>query len=524
MLKPYIFLYGPSGSGKTRIGRILARNLNLSFIDLDERIESGSLLSIPEIFSEELESGFRVRETEALRDSLAGGAKVLALGGGALTTTENREIVEETGQVIVLRAPYETLISRINQDETERPLLTGDSAKKLRNLLDQRKSHYLSFPTQVDTHEKDPDEVAWEIQVISGRFYLRGMESEKTPGYDVRIQGNQLDLLGNIMKDQRLLGPIAVVSDEVVGQIYLSRVLTSLEKAGYAAESISIPAGENYKTLKTVSNLWDMFISSNIERSSTIVALGGGVIGDLSGFAAATFNRGVPWVVVPTSLLAMVDASIGGKTGADLPEGKNLIGSFYPPRLVLTDPDVLNTLPEVEFNNGLAEVVKHGFIGDSKLISSCNEEIYGNPRVNLSEIVRRAMAVKIKFIEEDPYERGSRAALNFGHTVGHGIELASSFQIRHGEAVAIGMVTETILAERIGLADKGLADEIANTLRIQKLPVSIPAGIDSESAVNAIRMDKKKSGGKIRFALPADIGDIRIGVEVKEWERIIWES
>jgi len=260
------------------------------------------------------------------------------------------------------------------------------------------------------------------------------------------------------------------------------------------------------------------------------MALGGGVVGDLAGFAAGTFLRGVPWVGVPTSLLAMVDASLGGKTGADLPQGKNLIGAFYPPRLVLADPEVLETLPEAEFVSGMAEVVKHGVIDDPELFETCldfrslcealrarEERDFGS----LEEIIRRAMAVKIHIIEEDPYEKGIRASLNFGHTVGHGVELVSEFKVRHGEAVAIGMVGETRMAEQIGLAQAGLSDDIASVLNNLGLPTEIPPDLDRDAIIAAVQRDKKKADGVVRFALPAAIGKVRVGVEVNDWEAVI---
>ncbi len=192
----------------------------------------------------------------------------------------------------------------------------------------------------------------------------------------------------------------------------------------------------------------------------------------MAGFAAATYMRGIHWVGVPTTLLSMVDASLGGKTGFDLPQGKNLIGSFYPPKLVLADPQVLKTLPEAELISGLAEVVKHGIISDPELFDLCSRGLDW-VKANLEEIVKRAMAVKIKIIEEDPYEKGFRAALNLGHTVGHAVELVSKFELRHGEAVSIGMVAEAKYAERKGLAKTGLAHVIADVLSDLGLPTSI---------------------------------------------------
>jgi 3-dehydroquinate synthetase len=215
----------------------------------------------------------------------------------------------------------------------------------------------------------------------------------------------------------------------------------------------------------------------------------------------------------------MVDASLGGKTGFDLPEGKNLIGAFHPPRLVLADADLLTTLPNAEFISGLAEVVKHGIISDPELFTLCSRGL-DEIKSNLEEMVRRAMAVKIKIIEEDPYEKGIRAALNLGHTVGHAVELVSKFELRHGEAVAIGMVVEARYAEKIGLSNKGLSKEIENVLCDLGLPVDIPKELQREEIIQAMRRDKKKNVNAIRFALPVEIGKVEL-VDVSDLEEVL---
>jgi 3-dehydroquinate synthase len=522
-----IFLYGPSGSGKSTVGKLLAENLDLPFVDLDIEIEAQRGMLISEIFAAEGESGFRAREQQALRGVLTPGEKVISLGGGALTINRNRELAEAHGRVIMLKAPAATLLARLQDDSIERPLLTGDAADRLRTMLKTRSSHYESFPVQINTEGKSPTEIAWEIQAALGMIRVKGMESRKHPAYDVRVQPGGIDHLGEMLRVRGLRGPVAVVTDEHVGAAYLARVLASLKNSGFLAHGVTIPAGEQHKTLETVSRLWEAFSSAKIERSSTVVALGGGVVGDLAGYAASAWLRGVPWAAVPTSLLAMVDASMGGKTGFDLPQGKNLVGAFYPPRLVLADPDVLETLPAVERINGMAEVIKHGVIADPGLFELCGEPF---PHLNPTPsgrgargegLVSRAMAVKVKIIEEDPYEQGMRAALNFGHTVGHGVELASGFQLRHGEAVAIGMVTEARMAEQIGLGKVGLADEIAAVCRAVGLPTEIPVDLKRDEITAAMKRDKKKDKGVVKFALPAAIGDVRVGIEIDGWQSVI---
>lgn len=519
MNKQSVFLYGPSGAGKSAVGKILAEKLQLPFIDLDEEIESQSGITIPEIFADEGEKSFREKETRALRNAVSSDEKVIALGGGALINPMNRHYVESSGKVILLHTRKEILLERLGTDKAQRPLLAGEPEGKLSRLLAQRQGHYDSFPLQIDTSDKSPKEVSWEIQVQLGMFHLHSMATHQNPGYDVRVQAGLLDQLGEMLKQRSLRGPIAVVTDEHVGELYLAQVTKAISNSGFETHGITIPAGEAYKTLETVSKLWDAFLCAKIERGSTVVALGGGVVGDLAGFAAGTFLRGVPWVAVPTTLLAMVDASLGGKTGADLPQAKNLIGAFNPPRLVLADPEILETLPKLEIACGMAEVVKHGVIADPRLLDL---EALGNLQ-NLEKTIRRAMAVKIRIIEQDPYEKGIRATLNYGHTVGHGVELVSGFNIHHGEAVAIGMVIETQFAEQIGIAKAGLSDEVIKVLQKYGLPTMIPTGLDRVAIIEAMQRDKKKADGIVRFALPAKIGDVRVGIEVEDWEALITE-
>lgn len=513
----HIFLYGPPGSGKSTVGKILARNLDLPFLDLDSVIEQETGRSIPQIMAEDGEPAFRDRETAALEQAASGAPAVIALGGGALLRERNRACAEANGEVVFLEATLETLRTRLRADKNQRPLLAGDLEAKLGGLLERRAEHYASFPLRVANNLQDnPEEVAKRIQQQLGRFRVHGMGA----GYDVWIRPHGLRRLVAWLGALGLGGPLALVSDSNVAPLYADSIRTDLREAGYDISLLTIPAGEEHKTLETVSRLWDGFLRAGLDRRSTVIALGGGVVSDLAGFAAATFLRGVAWICLPTSLLAMVDASLGGKTGFDLPQGKNLIGAFHPPRLVLADATTLHTLPEVELRGGLAEVVKHGVIGDPDLFRLC-EDGDEAVRANLAEVVWRAMAVKIRVIEADPYERGERAALNLGHTVGHALEAASGYRLRHGEAVAIGMVVEARLAERLGLAQSGLAERLANVLRGLGLPTEIPSGLSPQAIRNAMQYDKKKAAGVVRFALPVAIGKVQIGVAVEDWRAVL---
>ena len=511
-----ILLYGPPGSGKSSVGRLLAEALELPFWDLDHEIELRSKAKIPEIFSRHGEVGFRKRERDVLKSFLVRQYGVISLGGGTLLDPGNRAAAEESGVILCLSASAEDLITRLQTADEERPLLNENLESKLSELIAKRADHYASFPNQLETSGRNSREIAWGAQKALGAFRIRGMGE----AYDVRVIEGGIQFAGSLIKSRGLRGPVGLVSDSNVGPLYAKSVMDSLQVAGYQVTKITIPAGEEHKTTATVHKIWAQLLAGKIERGSTIVALGGGVLGDLTGFASATFLRGVRWVAMPTSLLAMVDASLGGKTGADLPEGKNLIGAFHSPRLVLADPLTLKTLPEVEFRSGLAEVVKHGVISDPELFRFCDRG-WEHIQDNLGQLVRRGMAVKIQVIQSDPYEQGLRKNLNLGHTIGHAVETVSNFKVRHGEAVAIGMVLAAKLSVLAGLTDESLVRHIEKTLTKLELPTSIPTGLDREKIIEATRFDKKRAGGKVQFTLPVRIGEVKYGVEVKDWESIV---
>ena len=493
----HIFLYGPPGTGKSTIGKLLAKNLKLPFIDLDRVIETNAGMSIPQIMEQHGESTFRDLETTVLTSLAAEKESIVALGGGALLRDENRTFTESNGKILLLMAELPTLMERLQRESNKRPLLAGDLRSKLTSLLESRKEHYNSFPQKIYVDNKPTEQNAYLAQVILGRHHLSAMGE-----YDA--------IVGHASSMTKLQNPI-IVTDENVANYHLEKF--------EEIKSIIIPAGEEHKNLETVSRLWKAFLENGLDRKSTVIALGGGVIGDMVGFAASTYMRGIDWIAIPTTLLAMVDASLGGKTGFDLPEGKNLIGSFHPPKLVITDPSFLLTLPERELRSGMAEVVKHGIISDPELFAMCNRGMDW-VKANLEDVVKRAMAVKIQVIEEDPYEKGIRAKLNLGHTVGHAVELVSKFELRHGEAIAVGMAAEARYAARVGLAGEGLVEAIESTLSNLGLPIHIPDDLPREDIIRAMRVDKKRNAKSIRFALPVEIGKLEL-VDVSDLEEVL---
>ena len=313
-----------------------------------------------------------------------------------------------------------------------------------------------------------------------------------------------------------------VLTEPAVGGLYGSDVTKSLLAAGFQAFTAEVAGGEESKTLASAADLYDRLLDARIDRTGVLVTLGGGVVGDLGGFVAATYMRGIDFVQIPTTLLAQVDASIGGKVGVDLPRGKNLVGAFYQPKRVLIDPDVLATLPRREFSSGLAELIKHGIIADQELFAFIRSETEALRRLDrnvLETAIARSCEIKAGIVARDERESGIRAVLNYGHTVGHAVEAATGFaKYAHGEAVSIGMVTAALISEAKGLAARGTAEEIADGLAAVGLPVALSDDVDTDAIVGAMTYDKKTMFGKLRFVLPRRIGEVEVTDAVTEAE------
>lgn len=340
-------------------------------------------------------------------------------------------------------------------------------------------------------------------------------------GHPVVVGEGLLDRLGELFLEWAPAHRYAVITDSNVSRLYADRVAASFDRAGTEADVFTFPAGEPHKTRETWATLTDELLTTGFGRDSSIVALGGGVVGDLAGFVAATYMRGVPVLQVPTTLVAMVDSAIGGKTGVDVPAGKNLVGAFHTPAGVVADPQVLSTLPLREFQAGLAEVLKHGAIADESYfveVAGALPELlsvdHGGP-AKLQQIIARSIAMKINIVGADIGEAGARKVLNFGHTVGHAIEAASGFSLLHGEAIAIGMVVEAAAAERQGIAESGTADRIRSALSAAGLPVELPEEITAAVVMEAAATDKKKRGGVLEYSVPRRLGEM--AREGNEW-------
>ena len=332
---------------------------------------------------------------------------------------------------------------------------------------------------------------------------------QRDASYDILIGPGLVQQLDKILPEYCPAAAYAVISDSHVGKVYGEDVVKRLSAIGYRVELLTFPAGEWNKTRDTWASLSDRMLAAHFGRDAAVIALGGGVVNDVAGFVAATYLRGVPLVQVPTSLLAMIDSSIGGKTGVDVPAGKNLLGAFHQPRVVVADPELLASLSSVQLAAGLAEAVKHGVMADAEYFAFLESEyaaIFAKHAPALERLVKRSVEIKAAVVAQDEREKGKRAILNFGHTVGHAIEATSKYEVLHGEAVAMGMVYESRLAEMLGIAPAGTAQRITTVLERLHLPVERPGASQVDDLIAAMRSDKKVRAAEIRVALPRAIG------------------
>lgn len=347
------------------------------------------------------------------------------------------------------------------------------------------------------------------------------LDIETARPYSVYIESGLLDRVGELAQKIRKPGSQAMlISDSNVFPLYGERVSASLQRAGFAVSTFVFSAGEPSKQIATVCQMYQALAEKEFTRTDFIVTLGGGVTGDMGGFAAATYLRGIPFIQVPTTLLSQVDASVGGKTGVDLPFGKNLVGAFHQPEAVLTDPDTLKTLPEHFFRDGMGEVVKYGCISDQPLFQALEA---GTALENLEDLLARCVASKKSFVEEDTRDTGRRMILNFGHTFGHALEKLHNFEgLSHGEAVGIGMVLASRVGEELSVTPKGTVERILTVLGQYGLPTS--SQFSWEEIVDATALDKKSDGSSLRLILLKEIGDAVIHPVIREDLKRLWKG
>ncbi len=511
-----IILTGFMGAGKTAVGRALARLLDRAFVDMDAVIQEREGMPIAELFAQKGEAYFRERESALCRELASAENLVVATGGGALVNPDNRAAFG-AAHLVCLDARPETILARLD-GAADRPLLQGDPRANVERLLAERRAAYAAIPLHIQTDDLTPERVAQEIvrQLEPREIAVKSPEGM----YPIILGNDLLEQVGDYLSSFRFAARGAIVTNPIVGRLYGESVREGVAREGFEPTLIEIPDGERSKNLDTVRTLYDRFIEAKLERRSPILALGGGVIGDTVGFAAATYLRGVPLIQIPTTLLAMVDSSIGGKVAVDHPSGKNLIGAFKFPLFVVADLDTLETLPDEEYRAGMAEVIKHGIIGDAVLFRELQARIEptGDVRPLTAELVERALRVKVAVVQNDPYEEHVRAHLNLGHTFGQALERLAEYRMRHGDAVAMGVAIAARLAANLGVCAPQTRDEIIGLLTACRLPTTLPHEFAANELLAAMGTDKKIRDGKLRLILPQEIGRVEIADNIPRAE------
>lgn len=507
-----IILTGFMGTGKTTVGKLLAEKLQREFIDTDQLIEDRQAQTIPEIFAKLGESAFRQMEADIAKELGEREGLVISTGGRFMLDPANVTALSSKGRVFCLVATPQEILSRLKSDkESRRPLLdVPNPREQIVELLQERKKGYQRF-LKLATDGKQPKDV------VENLFEFI-QKSPKQFAIDNPAQAYNFIVGNGILPFTRQLagadGMVVVITDTVVGKLYA-------QSCGAVDHIITIPSGSQQKTLITVQSIYDQLLDLGFDRFGTIIALGGSVVGDIAGFVAATFMRGVNLVQCPTSLLAMADTCIGGKNSIDLPQGKNLIGSVKQPSVVIADVSTLSTLPAKELLSGMAEVIKHGLLADTDLlqrIEGGNWQLTTDPfhcsSSEMQTLVAQAIQVKISFVQKDPLDQGIRSYLNIGHTFAHAIEYVSEHTIRHGEAVAMGLVAAADLSARLGYCAPQLKERIDAVLSKVGLPNRIPATLAPELIFKAMSRDKKRSAQSLRLVLPVKVGEVFVADDV----------
>ena len=531
-----IVLVGMMGAGKTSVGKRLAAKLGLPFVDADAEIEAGAQLTIAEIFERFGEAYFRDGERKVIARLLNSGPQVLATGGGAFMNKATRDNIAAHGVSIWLKPDIEVLLARVRK-KSNRPLLqTTDPERTLRQLLEERSPIYALADITVEGRD-GPHESVVDMTLRRLAEKLRGArepvaaERRKVEvplgarAYTIIIGRGVIDEAGLEIARIAPGAKCAIVTDAHVAPLYLGRVEASLAKAGLSSTSIVCPPGEATKSYAEFARVSDALIAARIERRDIVIALGGGVIGDLTGFCAASLRRGVRFVQIPTTLLSQVDSSVGGKTGINSPYGKNLVGAFHQPSLVLADSGSLDTLSEREFRAGYAEVVKYGLIGDRSffefLEGRWRQVFSGGPA--RADAIATSCAAKARVVVADETEQGERALLNLGHTFGHALESLTHYdsaRLVHGEGVAIGMASAFRFSRQLGFCSGQDAARVGAHLKAVGLPTrmrDIPGlEVDAREILAAMRQDKKVERGRLTFILARGIGQSFIARDVEE--------
>ena len=542
MDKDNIIIIGFSFTGKSVVGKRVAQKLGWEYIDSDHAIAAAVGKPLPAIFAEKGEAHFRNLEREMLQKVCSSKQKVIVTGGGAIVDPRNRELFLQSGVLICLEAQPKTIYKRLLEstqmtDTVVRPLLNAsDPMARIIQLKTSRQAYYAIADRAVYsdnlTVEETVEEVINDFEQVRAQAKDAAANpppfivSTPTDKYPVFVGWGLLESLGRRMLQCGLRGSALIISDDNVFPHHGEKAIESLKAAGFKTATYIVPADESTKNIDTAIKIYDWLVEQRAERGHAIVALGGGMVGDLAGFAASTFLRGLPLVHVPTSLMAMTDSSIGGKVAVNHPKAKNLIGSFYQPRLVVADVSTLKTLPKRELVSGWAEVVKHAMILDAEFLELLETNVDNLSKLKPAktvEAIRRSAYIKSTVVGEDEKEQRKRMVLNYGHTIGHGLETAAGYgRLLHGEAVAIGMTGTAMLSERLGLIPNDVVLRQKELLERFGLPTTC-SDVSLDAILNAMSLDKKVKEKSIQWVLLESIGKttFRDDVPQKEVQSVI---
>jgi shikimate kinase / 3-dehydroquinate synthase len=514
-----IVLVGLMGAGKTSIGRRLAARLGLPFRDADQEIELAAGCTIPELFARYGEPAFRDGERRVIRRLLAGDPMVVAFGGGAFMDPQTRESTRSEAVSVWLRCTLPTLVRRVATRDN-RPLLNGrDREETLRDLMELRYPVYAEADVIVDCGDEPPDHTTTGVMnaLLEWKPARRLHVVLPSTSYDVVIGDNLLARAGALLAPRIPQKRAVVITDRNVAALHLQTLLDGLAQTAIQATSIVVQGGEASKNMETYHDIVDQLLEARVERRTAVIALGGGVVGDLAGFAAATTLRGLPFIQIPTTLLSQVDSSVGGKTGVNTSRGKNLVGAFYQPKMVLADTGTLGTLPRRELRAGYAEIAKAGLIGDAAFFAWCErhgQDVVNGDRDAQAEAIKRACAFKAAVVGDDEREEkpnDGRALLNLGHTFGHALEADYGYDggLLHGEGVAVGLGLAFKLSARLGLCPPADAERVIAHVSAVGLPADLSMlnrRFSAATLINHMRRDKKMRDGALHFVLSQGIG------------------